>query len=92
MRLIFRSESPIDTPNLPMRLSRPIVMPAMVTTTGSLLLVPSTDSLSITPCAVTACVSRSKVPLISMPLKSTELPSWAIATGAILAVDVAWPP
>ena len=92
MRLILMFESPMDRPNLPMRLSTSIVRPDMVILMGSFDFSPFTESVSIRACAVTACSERSNVPLIVMPLKSTALPSWAIFTGAIRAVDVAKPP
>ncbi|MNI42785.1 hypothetical protein D3C73_970900 [compost metagenome] len=81
----------MDTPNLPMRLLTSMVMPVMAMTTGSLLFEPSTASLSITPCAVTASSERSNVPVITMPLKSIELPCRAVATGAILDVELVVP-
>ncbi|MNV94243.1 hypothetical protein D3C71_1890200 [compost metagenome] len=91
MRLIFRSESPIDTPNLPTRLLASIVMPAMETLAGSLLLDASIVSVSITPRPVTPCRERSNSPVKTMPLKSTEVPSCVILTGAILDVELVMP-
>jgi len=91
MRLIFRSESPIDRPNLPTRLLASMVRPAMATLTGSLLFMPSMDSISITPCAVRPCRARSNSPVTVMPLKSTTLPSCVILTGAILDVELVVP-
>ncbi|MNT74290.1 hypothetical protein D3C72_2130980 [compost metagenome] len=92
MRLIFRSESPMEMPNLPMRLSRPSVRPDSVIVDGPLPLLTSTTSSFITPCPVTACVSRSNVPLICMPLKFTREPFCFTRTGAMAAVVVALPP
>ncbi|MCY1199793.1 hypothetical protein D9M72_112090 [compost metagenome] len=91
MRLILMFESPMDRPNLPIRLLTSIVRPDIVILMGSFDFTPSTDSVSIRACAVTACRLRSNVPLIVMPLKSTALPSCATFTGAILVVEVAKP-
>ena len=75
-----------------MRLSTSMVRPDIAILIGSLPLVPSTARVSVLALAVMAARPRSNVPVISMPLKSTELPSCVTFTGAMRAVDAVLPP